>query len=264
MTTTTTPVRDLERIERGPEAWQLAAAAYRRLIELLEDLDDEDWEAVTVCAPWTVADLVGHVLGSAEAQASVREQLRTQLWARRHKDEYRGQPLDAWTDLHVREHADLTPRERIAALRDLAPRAVRGRARLPGVVGRIPLPLETGGSLPDGSPDRITLGHLYTVILTRDTWLHRIDIARAAGRTPRLDAGLDGRIIEDVTAEWAQLHGRPFRLTLTGPAGGRCVQGEGGPDMTMDAVDFAWILSGRGEPDPARPGADLLRTPVLF
>lgn len=264
MTTTVTRVEDIDRLERGGEAWRLALAAYDQLIALLEDLEPDEWQAVTVCAPWTVADMVGHVIGSAKGQASFLEMMRTQVWALRHKDEYGGQPLDAWTGLHVREHAGLNPRERIETLRRLAPRAVRGRAKVPGILGSIPLPVEDAGSMPDGVPQRLTTGHLYTVVLTRDTWLHRIDIVRAVDREPRLDPDVDGRIIEDVVAEWARRHGRPFHLTLTGPAGGTYVQGEGGPRIELDAVDLAWILSGRGEPGPESPGADLLRVRVLF
>lgn len=264
MTTTATRVEDIDRIERGEEAWRLARAAYGQLIALLEDLEPEEWRAETVCAPWTVADMVGHVIGSAKGQASLLEMARTQMWAWRHKGEFGDQPLDAWTGLHVREHADLTPEERIEALRDVAPRAVRGRARVPGFLGPIPMPVEDGGSMPDGAPDRLTTGHLYTVVLTRDTWLHRIDIVRAVDREPGLDRDVDGRIVEDVVAEWGARHGRPFHLTLTGPAGGVYQQGEGGPRIELDAVDLAWILSGRSEPGPDIPGADLLRVRVLF
>ena len=264
MTATATRVEDIDRIERGEEAWRLARLTYGQLIDLLEDLEPEEWQAETVCQPWTAADVVGHVIGSAKGQASLLEMARQQLWARRHKGEFDGQPLDAWTGLHVREHAGLTPKERIEALREVAPRAVRGRARVPGFVGPIPLPVEDGGSVPEGAPDRLTTGHLYTVVMTRDTWMHRIDIARAVDREPRLAEDIDGRIIEDVVAEWGARHGRAFHLTLTGPAGGTYVQGSDGPRIELDAVDLAWILAGRGEPATDQPGADLLRTRVLF
>lgn len=77
-------------------------------------------------------------------------------------------------------------------------------------------------------------------------------------------AEVDGRIVADVVAEWAGRHGRPFELHLTGPAGGRYRRGRGGPSLELDAVELCWILSGRGEPDPAQDGADLLRTRVVF
>jgi hypothetical protein len=97
------------------------------------------------------------------------------------------------------------------------------------------------------------------VILTRDVFLHRLDIARATGRGIEVDAATEGRLIADVVAEWAERHGEPFRLTLTGPAGGRYASGEGGAVFELDALDLCWILSGRAAaPHP------LFETRVLF
>src|SRR6266536_2141047 len=50
----------------------------------------------------------------------------------------------------------------------------------------------------------------------------------------------------------------PCRLTLTGPAGGSYVAGEGGETIELDAVEFCRILSGRAE------GAGLMSTEVPF
>lgn len=259
-----TRISDLERIERGPEAWELATTAYDTLIALLEDLSPEEWERPTVCAPWTVADVVRHVVGAAESFASVRDGLRQQIRASRVKGEFDGNPLDAWTGLHVRDHTSLGPEELLARLRHIAPKAVKGRSRFPRLLGRIPVSLSENGSVPDGSPETVTLGELNTCTYTRDAWLHRFDILRAVDHGQRLDPDVDGRIIEDVVIEWARRHGRPFHLTLDGPAGGAYRQGQGGPELELDAVEFAWILSGRGEPDPGAPGADLLTNRVLF
>lgn len=261
---TATRIADLGRIERGPEAWRLATSAYDALIALLEDLSPEEWRRPTVCDPWTVADVVRHVVGAAESFASLRENVRQQIRASRRADEFGGSPLDAWTGLHVRDHADLNPAELLERLREMGPKAVRGRSRFPRLLGGIAIKLSEAGSMPDGSPPKVTLGELNTYIYTRDVWLHRFDITRAVGREPRLDPDVDGRIIEDVVIEWARRHGRPFHLALTGPAGGAYRQGQGGPELEVDAVELAWILSGRGEPDPEVPGAELLRTRVLF
>jgi len=59
-------------------------------------------------------------------------------------------------------------------------------------------------------------------------------------------------------AEWAARHGQPFRLTLSGPAGGGFRQGDGGPSLQLDAVEFCRTLSGRA------PSDGLLATRVLF
>jgi hypothetical protein len=78
--------------------------------------------------------------------------------------------------------------------------------------------------------------------------MHRIDIARAAGQPVELTPDHDGVLVADVVAEWAQRHGRPCTLTLTGPAGGTWTFGIGGPELTEDAVEFCRGLSGRGAP----------------
>ena len=36
----------------------------------------------------------------------------------------------------------------------------------------------------DGTVETWRMGFIFDVILTRDTWMHRVDIARAAGRPP--------------------------------------------------------------------------------
>jgi hypothetical protein len=82
---------------------------------------------------------------------------------------------------------------------------------------------------------------------TRDVWMHRVDIARATGKTMELTAEHDGRIVADVVAEWATTHGQPFELRLDGPAGGAFRAGEGGETVQLDAVEFIRVLSGRAE-----------------
>jgi len=62
-----------------------------------------------------------------------------------------------------------------------------------------------------------TFGYLIDVILTRDPWMHRLDIAAATGTAPRLTAEHDGVIVADVVAEWADRHGKDFELTLPDP-----------------------------------------------
>jgi hypothetical protein len=99
---------------------------------------------------------------------------------------------------------------------------------------------------------------LFEVILTRDTWMHRVDITRATGREMILTPGHDGRIVEDCVLDWATKHGRPFRLVLGGPAGGRFDVGTGGPHMEIDAVEFVRALSGRGVRE------EILGTRVVF
>jgi len=137
----------------------------------------------------------------------------------------------------------------------VAPRAAAGRRRTPALVRKIRFPDQPV----DGREqmETWTLGYLTDVILTRDTWMHRSDIAVAVGRPMMLTAEHDGRLVDDIAVEWADRHGQPYTLELTGPAGGRW-GGDGGEQHVLDAVEFARIVSGRGT------GSGLLKTRVPF
>ncbi|WP_104168374.1 hypothetical protein [Arthrobacter sp. SX1312] len=58
----------------------------------------------------------------------------------------------------------------------------------------------------------------------------------------------DGRIAEDIIAEWTTSHSDPFHLELTGPAGGTLIRraASGADPLENDAIDACRILSGRG------------------
>ncbi|HMR48387.1 MAG TPA: maleylpyruvate isomerase family mycothiol-dependent enzyme [Arachnia sp.] len=243
-------------ITKQTDARQVALGAYDALIGLLESLDPADWDRSTECPGWTVADMVGHVVGAAKAGASRRELARQVVWGMRHSSEYGGNRLDAFNALQVEEHRGLSPAERVAALREFAPRAVDGRMRTPGLFRALSMGIDQAGSTA-GFPNSASIAQLVDVIYTRDTWLHRVDIARATSRT--LDLGpTDARIVEDVVAEWIGRHGEAVDLTLTGPAGGEFTHGDGGPEFTLDAVEFCRILSGR------EAGSGPLAQKVLF
>lgn len=251
-------VQEIRPITFATDAREIALAAYARLLARLEQLALGDWSARTDCAAWDVADMVGHMIGAAKAGASFRETLRQQVWALRHKRDFGGNELDAMNALQVRDHAPLTPPERIELLRTTSRRAVDGRMSFPRRLRGIRVPLSTDGSAADGMPTSLTLGHLMEVIYTRDVWLHTVDIARATDRPLELTPQLDGRIVEDVVAEWARRHGQPFALTLTGAAGGEFRHGDHGAHLELEAVEFCRILSGRS------PAEGLLATRVLF
>ena len=102
------------------------------------------------------------------------------------------------------------------------------------------------------------LGYLVDTILTRDTWMHRIDIARATGRDLVLTPDHDGVIVADVVTEWAGRHCAGCTLSLTGPAGGHWTFGAGGPEIELDAVEFCRTLSRRA------PATGLLDVEVPF
>jgi uncharacterized protein (TIGR03083 family) len=189
--------------------------------------------------------MAGHCLGMAQMAATVREMIRQQLGSARAAKKS-GRPLiDELTDLQVRKNAGLTIDELVMAYRRTGTQAAAGRRRTPGFI-RSRTMTDTG---PDGNSQELwEVGYVVDTILTRDPWMHRADIAEATGRPMTLSADHDGVIVDDAVAEWAQRHGQPFELTLTGPAGGNWSAGAGGESITADAIDFCRGISGRGAP----------------
>lgn len=236
-------------------AMRLAAEEYRRFAETLAGLDADDWTAATDCPAWDVRALASHVVGMAEMPAGIREGARQQRQAGRDAEAHGLEFIDALTALQVRERDAMTPDQLVAAMRDVAPRAARGRRWTPSLMRRRPMPEPQEVN---GRRETWTLGFLVDVVLTRDTWMHRVDVSRATGREMRLAPEHDGVLVADVVAEWADRHGQPYRLTLTGPAGGTWYAGSGGPAIEVDAVEFCRTLSGRAA------GEGLLATQVPF
>jgi hypothetical protein len=95
-------------------------------------------------------------------------------------------------------------------------------------------------------------------IYTRDAWMHRVDISRAVDRPLQVTAEHDGRLVADVVGEWGRAHKQPYRLVLSGPAGGTWSQGVDGEEHALDAIEFARIMSGRAS------GTGLLTRTVPF
>lgn len=210
---------------------------YRRIGALLAGLGDGDWQRRTDCSEWDVRELVAHLVGNAEMSASMREMRRQQKLGRRLRPGAPG--IDGMTAVQVQERADVPPIHLVRDLADVAVRAVRARGRIPAPMRAVPIPFGP----PLGTKP---LGYLMGRILTRDPWMHRVDLARATGQPLELTPEHDGRIVADVVDEWARGHGQPYRLTLTGPAGGTFSRGTDGAAVTLDAVEFCRILSGRG------------------
>jgi uncharacterized protein (TIGR03083 family) len=239
-------------------AMQLAADEYDGFVAQMRDLSPDDWSTPTVCPAWDVHAMTCHVVGMAELSASVPEQVR-QMRAARKKS---GLFIDALTSLQVEKHVSRSPADVVARLAEVAPRAAVGRRRTPALVRRITLadqPIDETGTL----TEKWRLGYLVDVILTRDTWMHRSDIAAATGRPMTLTAEHDGVLAADIVAEWAARHGQPCTITLSGPAGGAWTfhggGGEGEPAvLELDAEEFCRILAGRGA------GSGLLTTRVPF
>ncbi len=245
MTTATAAARHRTR----PRQPALDHATAKRLAAVAPD----DWARPTACTAWDIHAMACHVLGMAELAASPAEQARQFRAAKRTQ----GLFLDALTALQVDKHRHRPPAEILARLAAVTPRAAKNRGRTPRLIRQVRMSGQPVDNLGMQTEDW-TVGYLTDVILTRDTWMHRSDIAAAAGRQLTLTAGHDGTLVADVAAEWAQRHGQPCTLTLTGPAGGCWAWGTSGPSYELDAVEFCRIVSGRDT------GDGLLATRVPF
>lgn len=237
----------------GSEVEALAGREYARVADQLRSLGPDDWTMPTDCPDWDVRAVAGHSVGMMSTFTGYRRLVREMSTATRAAKRSGRPMIDELTAKQVSDHADLSESELIRTVEQVGPRAAHWRATRPTLLRRMPMQEEVGGT-----PETWRIGYLLDVILTRDPWMHRVDIARATGRELELTVQHDGRIVADVVAEWARRHREPFTLTLTGPAGGVYVAGAGGEHITIDAVEFCRTLSGRTS------GSGLLAQEVPF
>ena len=235
-------------------AMRLAATEYERVVTVLERLTPDQWTAQTDCPGWDVRAMAGHMLGMMSMAASVPEMARQQLASKSRHRRDGGLLIDALTAVQVEKTASLSTDELIEQVRRVGPKAARARRRTPGVV--------RGHTMPDaqdvgGTEERWTFGYLLDIILTRDPFMHRIDIAQATGVVAPATGEHEGVIVDDVVREWAGRHGAAYRLELTNAAGGTWGEGDTEP-IVMDAFEFCRVLSGR------TTGSGLLATHVPF
>ena len=235
---------------RRREARVLAEEEFTRFAELMASLSDDEMTRPTDCPGWDVRTMALHVLGSADAQASVPQfvhQLRRGVPLNKEIDSHHW--VDGMNELQIRERSNLSNDELVAQLAAVGTKAVKGRWRTPPPMRYVPIPF--------GPPiGWAPLKYLLDVGFTRDVWAHRIDICAATAREMHATAEHDGRLVADIVAEWSALHGEPFELVLEGPAGGKYSQGVDGERVEINALEFIRVLSGRV------PGTGVLRHPL--
>jgi hypothetical protein len=198
-----------------------------------------------------VRAMAAHVVGSAAGQASPREFVRQVRKGRPLVAEIGGVAWwDGMNELQVRERGHLSTDELIDEWDASSQRALRSRQKLPRPIAKLPLL-----NLPE-PVGRQPVSYLFDIGFTRDVWAHRIDIAVATGRPLDIDADHDGRLLEDIVAEWAVTHGEPFTLLIDGAAGATFTNGTDGETVQTTLVDFVRTLAER------TPGEGVLRHPL--
>jgi uncharacterized protein (TIGR03083 family) len=242
-----TPVRNAWGILQTPpdRVAEVAAAELDAELALLGTLDELDWHRPTDCVGWDVHDLTAHLVGEYE------EITRPWVLLRRLREGHRRYPrlsrLDAHNQQQINELSHQSGEKLIAALARLGPAAIRARRRLPGPLRRLPVARlfpEEARRMPD-----VGLGYLLDVVMVRDAWMHRVDLARATGRPLALgehDREVVAQVVRDVGRCW---NGPSVLLELGGPAGGRWRLGNDTPAATVrtDAVSYLRAVSGRDD-----------------
>lgn len=235
--------RDTARIEpltrdRAADVTEAELTAFHQLVAAL---DQADWERPTYNTGWRVRDVVAHVAGQYEELARIATFLRRLRTGRkRYPDRI---ALDAHNQVQIDELAGLPPVELVTYLGRYGPPGMRALRRVPGLVRRLPSTL----FFPEPPlPDK-TLGYLFDVLTSRDTWMHRLDIARATGRPFTVgehDRHIVAQVVRDLARRW---DGPAITLDLTGPAGGVWTVGTAATADTIqaDTIEMMLHLSGR-------------------
>jgi uncharacterized protein (TIGR03083 family) len=249
---TITRIDAIEPIGRD-EARTLAATEYARVVAQYRSLGTGDWSAPTACEAWDVRAMAGHTVGMMEDFTSLRRVVGRMWSASRAARTAGGPVVDSMTAQQVAALESCTTEALIARAVGAGPAAAQWRTSRSGLLRRMPMKESVGGI-----EETWRMAYLFDVVLTRDPWMHRSDIACATGRAMELTPDHDGRIVADVVGEWARRHGQPCTLVLTGPAGGHYVAGDGGEHHELDAVEFCRTISGRAI------GAGLLTQEVPF
>jgi uncharacterized protein (TIGR03083 family) len=224
------------------EAMAITKVEHDKFAALLASLHDGDWQKATDCDLWDVRGVACHVLGIAEMVASIKEaRHQRKLGIPIFKEKGGVHWIDGCNEVQVRERYDLSDAELNARWKAGADKSLARRTKLPKVIRNLrvlEMPPPVG---------KVTISYLSDIGLTRDVWMHRVDISVALGREMDVDAAHDGRLVSDMVAEWARTHNDPFTMTLTGPAGGHFVSGNGAETVELDAIEFCRIISGRAD-----------------
>jgi uncharacterized protein (TIGR03083 family) len=235
------------------EATTMATCELERFLALVTSLSDEEWEQPTACPLWNVRQMVAHVTGAFAASASFAE-FKRQGSARVQRP-YRASGLsflDSMNQIQVDDRAHKTPAALIDELREVGPRAIANRAKLPALLRAVRVPLPPLGGI-------VPIGYLTDLIYTRDRWMHRLDICLATGREMVMTPEHDGRVVALVMRDLAKLLATRLRKAslvyqLSGRIGGTWQLGtQGAPAATLglDVLDFNLLASGRLSPEEA-------------
>lgn len=252
--THTLPIADAAAIAplSHDEAAAIASLELERFLALLDALTGDDWERPTYCTKWNVRQVVAHVAGSHARFAHWSEferQMSSEV--QRPYREAGLNPLDARNQIQVDDRRDALPADLIVELRAVGPRSIEVRRGIPDLLraGRVRMPI-----------GEVAIGYVTDTLLTRDMWMHRLEIGLATRHGMAQTVEHDGRIVALVLHELAEkllpsLAERSVVYELSGPAGGHWRIGENpepSATIAMDVLDFNLLASERPTAEEAQ------------
>ena len=253
---------DIRPLSRGEYA-DLARAELAAFLDLLGQLEADDWDKPTACTLWSVRDLVAHQAGHAQMGSGLvgfMNQANLRVTAPYRKKGM--STLDALNQAQVDRRRELPIEQVIAELRDSTPRSITSRGRMLWPTRRVPVPVPPVGWMP--------LGTLLDRIFPRDMWIHRLDIADATGKPFVQTVEHDGVMVAQVVADAARYIRKKapalgLTLRLTDPAGGafRVTHGTEVVDLAMGVPDFMRRTSDRLPVDDALQRVDSSASPEI-
>lgn len=215
---------------RKEEAAQIAAFELEQVLNVLDQLEGDDWTQPTECTEWNVRDMTAHLAGGCAGWARWRD-FRRQLLTNPHMKDA-DVPVDAINRRELEDRADKTPQQLIDELREVGPKAIRNRKNLP-----VPLRIIKIPALP--MPGKMSMAYLADIVYPRDQWMHRIDLCRATGKAFVNNSSHDRRLLDLIMRDIAlTLDGRlNIVVNITGAATASYRFGKGDPQAELD-IDF--------------------------
>ncbi len=212
------------------EAAQIAAFEVQQVLNLLGQLGNDDWSRDTDCTEWTIRDMTAHLAGACAGYANWKDFRRQAVF-----NPHILKTIVTVDDINKRQledRIDKTPQELVAEFREVGPKAVETRKKLPQWVRSIQMPAQP-------MPGFMSVGYLVDVIYPRDQWMHRMDICRATGKTLVITPGHDKRLLDLVMRDAAEtLRGKvPVVVNITGAVTGTYRFGSAQPQAEID-IDY--------------------------
>lgn len=229
------------------ESHSLGTAMTDTFLATIAELDETGWNTITRCAPWTVKDIVAHLIGWAEALTSFRELGLQSRRALRRVKEF-GNIVDAQNAVQVDDRRSLTGVEILERARDRLPAEVRARKRYGTGLRYVPFYLPYLGGTTNA-------GYLFNTIFLRDLLCHRLDLCDALD-IPFEMTEAERRVAADMLKDWARRTGADVQV-IDGDH--TYVAGAGIDTIEAPLSHVVEALSGRREPSTIEVTGDRAR-----